>query len=325
MNEESIRPQRLFSKYLDLARDDALTLFSPDDLSSIVCPACGSSTSKHEFDKHRFPYASCNSCFTLFANPRHSLESFQRYYTSSKSSSFWATDFYKETQEARTELLWRPKAKSILRYLDEHQASFQNVVDIGGGYGLFAQTYYQLTGTKPLVIEPSPVMADVCRNRGLNVLQCFFEDIQPCDLPTGPTLFLSFELVEHLHDPFKFFLYLSRLMKPGDSFIFTTLSSLGLDILTLWQDSDAVSPPHHLNFFNPQSITLLLDRVGLTTSSVSTPGLLDIDILLRSKQLIKNRVVYNQLVHSTREQLDNWQLFLQKNLTSSHMRVICSK
>ena len=36
----------------------------------------------------------------------------------------------------------------------------------------------------------------------------------------------------------------------GDSFIFTTLSGMGADIQTLWEDSKAVSPPMHLNFIN---------------------------------------------------------------------------
>ena len=43
-------------------------------------------------------------------------------------------------------------------------------------------------------------------------------------------------------------------MSAGDLFIFITLSSTGVDIQGLWENSKSVSPPHHLNFFNPYSI-----------------------------------------------------------------------
>ena len=106
-------------------------------------------------------------------------------------------------------------------------------------------------------------MAAACRDRSLNVVEKFIEDVVPDDMPTGPKVFVSFELFEHLHDPSIFLGQLMKLMQSGDLFIFTTLSGTGVDIQALWQDSKSVMPPHHLNFLNPISVDVLLARLVL--------------------------------------------------------------
>jgi len=50
-----------------------------------------------------------------------------------------------------------------------------------------------------------------------------------------------------------------------------------------------VSPRIHLNFFNPRSVAILLGRVGLQTLQVTTPGKLDVDILVNNRAQIKDR------------------------------------
>ena len=129
------------------------------------------------------------------------------------------------------------------------------------------------------MIEPNPHFASVCREKSLQVIDKFLEDIEKEDLPSGSKAFVSFELFEHLHSPGGFLNQLEKIMIPGDLFLFTTLSGTGVDIQVLWEESKSVVPPHHLNFLNPQSIEILLDRVGLEVVEVTTPGKLDMDIL----------------------------------------------
>ena len=120
-----------------------------------------------------------------------------------------------------------------------------------------------LSGNAVRVIEPSPYLAKSCRDRGIDVVEKFLEDVRESDLPGGMRAFLSFELFEHLHDPELFLIQLSGLMRSDDLFVFTTPSGTGIDIQAMWEDSKSVSPPHHLNFLNPHSVKLLLERVGL--------------------------------------------------------------
>ena len=59
----------------------------------------------------------------------------------------------------------------------------------------------------------------------------------------------------------------------------TTLNGLGFDIQQLWEQSKSISPPHHLNFYNTKSISLLLESSGFEIVEIATPGKLDWDIV----------------------------------------------
>ena len=125
-----------------------------------------------------------------------------------------------------------------------------------------------LCGREVTVIEPGMHLAKSCRDRGINVVEKFLEGVQTSDLPSGKKVFVSFELFEHLHSPEIFLKQLYRLMTSGDLFIFTTLSGTGIDIQGLWKDSKSVSPPHHLNFFNPFSVKVLTEKMASKLSLI---------------------------------------------------------
>ena len=184
---------------------------------------------------------------------------------------------------------------------------------------------FNLTRKKTLVIEPSNFLAKECKRKKLPVIEKFLEDVKREDLPSSKKIFTCFELIEHLHSPTKFIKNLSKLMNKEDLFIFTTLSSTGADILTLWNNSRAVIPPHHINFFNPKSIKIFLLRNKFKIISVTTPGKLDIDILDSSKNLIEDRFWKTFLYLSSNEEKVKMQNFLNTINFSSHMMVICKK
>jgi hypothetical protein len=258
-------------------------------------------------------------------NPRPVASAFSKYYTESPSSKYWASTFYKETAEARREKLWKPKARLILQTLEKYNSSEYMLVDIGGGFGLFAEEIRLLSGKTPVVIEPGPDLAAACRDKSLHVVEKFLEDVAPDDLPSGAKAFVSFELFEHLHNPSAFLGQLKGLMNSGDFFIFTTLSGTGVDIQALWKDSKSVMPPHHLNFLNPRSVDLLLTRLGFESLSITTPGRLDIDILDNNLEAIKDRFWRTFIATASHDQKEEWQVMIAASDWSSHMMVVCRK
>jgi len=324
MREEEIRPQKIFDEYLRLAKQDTMTYFSDAERIRGLCPACDS-VGEPAFNKSGFSYEVCPKCYTVFVNPRPIVEAFIKYYTESPSSKYWASTFYKETAEARRERLWKPKARLISDTLKKYSANSHYVVDIGGGFGIFAEEVRALSGIAPLVIEPGPDLAAVCREKSLPVVQKFLEDLTLNELPVGPKAFVSFELFEHLHDPAAFLSKLNELMDSGDLFIFTTLSGVGVDIQALWEHSKAVSPPHHLNFLNPHSVSILLARLGFEALSIATPGMLDVDILVNNSTLIKDRFWKTFAETATDAEKDSWQQMIAATGFSSHMMVVCRK
>ncbi|BAO31127.1 class I SAM-dependent methyltransferase [Sulfuritalea hydrogenivorans] len=324
MKEEEIRPKDVFDEYLRLAREDTGTYFRNARRETGNCPAC-EGEGMPAFTKNGFSYQTCPRCQTLFVNPRPVADAFSKYYTESPSSKFWATTFYKETADARLEKLWKPKARLIRETLDRYGAGRYTIVDIGGGYGLFAEVMRDFHGQTPVVIEPGPLLAAACRDKSLQVIQKFLEDVEAADLPAGPKAFLSFELFEHLHDPARFLRQLQGLMAPGDLFVFTTLSGTGVDIQALWEDSKSVSPPHHLNFFNPRSVAGLLVRLGFECLQVTTPGKLDMDILANNQSLIKDRFWKTFVAVASDDEKAEWQQLIALSGWSSHMMTVCRK
>lgn len=324
MKEEEIRPQRIFDEYLRLATQDTEIYFGDVQRVFGNCPAC-EAVGVPAFDKYGFTYETCPSCQTLFVNPRPVSEAFSKYYTESPSSKYWASTFYKETAEARREKLWKPKARLIRDTLAKHSAEHHALIDIGGGFGLFAEEIRSLCGQAPLVIEPGPNLAAACRQKSLPVIQKFLEQVSPAELPLGPKAFVSFELFEHLHDPATFLRQLNSLMVSGDLFIFTTLSGSGVDIQALWEDSKSVTPPHHLNFLNPRSVGLLLERLGFENLAVTTPGKLDIDILVNNQTAIKDRFWQTFVATASDAEKTAWQQLIATTGWSSHMMVVCRK
>jgi len=60
---------------------------------------------------------------------------------------------------------------------------------------------FSLFGRKVTVIEPGLHLAKSCRDRGIDVIEKFLEEVQTGGLPKGRKVFFSFELFEHLHNP----------------------------------------------------------------------------------------------------------------------------
>jgi 2-polyprenyl-3-methyl-5-hydroxy-6-metoxy-1,4-benzoquinol methylase len=324
LKEEDIRPQTIFDEYLKLAQEDTVTFFTNTDSEVVRCPACHTE-GDHAFNKNGFDYTLCPDCSTLYVSPRPNNEAFNRYYTEAPSVEYWATTFYKVTADERRERLWKPKVKLIQKIIKCFGSGRENIIDIGGGYGIFAEEMLALSGRAVTVIEPGSHLASSCRERGIDVVEKFISDVKESDLPEGGRAFVSFELFEHLHDPELFLTQLCELMRFGDLFIFTTLSGTGIDIQALWEDSKSVSPPHHLNFLNPHSVKLLLERVGLKSLEVTTPGKLDVDILSNNLELIKDRFIKTFVTYATDAEKEKWQQIISDTGWSSHMMVCCQK
>lgn len=323
MKEQEIRPKKVFDEYLRLAAVDADIYFGSSQSQPVLCPACNTQ-GVHVFTKHGFSYEECPACLTLFVSPRPPAADFHRYYQESESATFFATTFYRETAEARREQLWRPKAGMVSNILHSNNASRHSLIDIGGGYGIFAEEYERLTGRSVTIIEPGPAFARICRQKGLAVVETFLENVEDKQLPEGPRAFVSFELFEHLHDANAFLRHLRSLMHSGDVFLFTTLSGTGVDIQVLWDNSNSISL-QHLNFFNPGSVRKLVEGNGLRIISVETPGKLDIDILSNNQAKIKDRFWRNLIPCLKSKERQEWQDFIAKHRCSSHMLVVCER
>jgi SAM-dependent methyltransferase len=330
MKEEDIRPEALFNQYLSLAQQDAITYFKNKPYYRIACPACGSENNSFQFQKIGFDYEECELCKTLFVNPRPHGDAFSEFYFDSPSVRFWATNFYRETENSRRIRLIRPKAFLVKGYVDKYYNLGKDdscIIDIGAGYGIFCEELQKLlkTGIPIIAIEPAQSLQKICCEKGIITIPKFFEDVSTDDL-NGKKIAAatSFELLEHLHDPACFIKHCSRVISPGGLLIMTTLNWQGFDLQVLRDKSNSIFPPAHINFFTPSSLAILLERHGFEICELSTPGKLDVDIVTKQLDFIKDSFI-KTIVSSDETVKKQFQIFLQKSNLSSHMMVVARK
>ena len=196
MKEKEIRPHKIFNEYLNLAKIDAKNIFK-NSQTKTNCYAC-KSRSDLLFKKHNFSYHECVKCKTIFVNPRPLESYFRKFYKEGKSVKYWSDVFYKKTAKNRAEKLWKDKAKKILKLTNSNLIEF---IDIGGGYGIFAEVLRKQSRNPITIIEPNEQLAAICRKKKFNVIEKYVEDLSKKDLSKNKKFYVSFELFEHLHNP----------------------------------------------------------------------------------------------------------------------------
>jgi len=326
MKEKEIRNPQAHEQYLALVHADAIAFFGDaNQLEAAPCPACQSVRFQPEFVKFGFAYVTCQTCRTLYVNPRPKVGPLKDFYVKSPSSRYWVDGFFKPVAEARREKIFRPRAEYIAGLFPE--LAKEKIGDIGAGFGLFLEELRRLWPEGQfLAIEPSPEMAAICREKGLKVEESIFEDLEGGD--SSFSLLTTFELLEHLHTP-KFLISKAfNMLRPGGYFLATTLNGEGFDIQLLWEKSRSVFPPHHLNFLNPGSLAQLCRDVGFEVKEALTPGLLDWQIVENAMQ--RSEAHFDRFwEHFSRfgsehakQELQQW---ITKHRLSSHMRVLAQK
>jgi len=280
MKESEIRPKELFKKYLDLSLKDAEE-FDKDKFFTTDCVFCGSKNTRNTFVKHGFKYQECNDCRSLFCNPRPSETDLSGFYSTSASAKFWFDSFLPKVEESRRIKMFAPKAKMLIDKLAEHHITFNSLCDCGAGSGIFLEELRKLGPTKKYsAIEPGEVSAQILKNKGIIVLDKTVENSQ--EWAGQFDAVTSLEVLEHVYSPHNFVKSLYNLLSDNGFCLVTTLCYDGFDIQILKENSNSVSPPHHLNFPSVKGIELLLQSVGFSNTIVFTPGKLDVDIVLNS-------------------------------------------
>jgi 2-polyprenyl-3-methyl-5-hydroxy-6-metoxy-1,4-benzoquinol methylase len=331
MKENDIRPNALFARYLSLTKKDAKTFFASVERTRISCPACKYETGKILFKKSGFVFEECPKCGTLYVNPRPNEEAFNHYYKTAPSIQFWATHFYKQTEDSRRKLLIRPKAERVNEIIHLYAPSIGSddcILDIGAGYGVFCEELREICKNMPEVIavEPSPGLQKVCCKKKIPTIGKFFEKVTKQDARNKRIIAAtSFELLEHLADPNGFIKNCHAILPKNALLILTTLNWQGFDLQVLRQKSRGIQPPAHINFFTPGSVKMLLARHGFEIVEITTPGKLDVDIVAKQATDIRCEFIAHLMRDSDEKTRRKFQQFLQESNMSSHMMVVAKR
>ena len=334
LTENEIRPDDLMAEQARLfAEDISYLMRHREAFMTVSCPACDSHNFTFAFEKTQMPFVSCNDCQTLYANPRPRPEHMDDFYKNSKNYQYWSEHIFPASEKARREKIFIPRVEMVLGICDRFDIPTNTILEVGAGFGIFCEEIQETKRfTKVVAIEPTPYLANNCRKRNLTVIEKPIEHIAREEIVAENekiNVITNFEVIEHLFSPKEFIGKCFELLEPGGIFIVTCPNSKGFDIVTLGKQSTAVDV-EHVNLFNPDSLSRLLESYGFEVIDRQTPGRLDAE-LVRKQVLTGEFDISHQpflkqiLIDEWAEKGTSFQNFLSVNNLSSNLLIVGRK
>jgi 2-polyprenyl-3-methyl-5-hydroxy-6-metoxy-1,4-benzoquinol methylase len=328
-NIDKMRPELEHKIYYKMLEECGFLFYNKfnDNFIEISCPACGYENKNKVFKKYGFTHNRCQKCLTLFCSPRPTDEDLVEYYTKFESA-LYLREILLKTDIDRKVIQHLSRTSKIIKELKIFfNDNVLTTADIGAGTGSFSRALKDSNFFKKVIaFDFNEECVMTCNRNGIEAYQGSINRIE--DNSIG--LLTMNDLVEHLSSPL-FFLKkcYSKIISNGMIFI-TTPNGEGFDFKILNDKTVNITPPEHLNYFNPNSIKILMKRAGFKIVKVGTPGILDIEIVKREVdngniKLDEYKYLKYLLYDTSSLILNSFQNFLKENLLSSHMFVLAQK
>jgi 2-polyprenyl-3-methyl-5-hydroxy-6-metoxy-1,4-benzoquinol methylase len=329
-NINKIRPIEMHNKAL-LLREKSGIEFYLNEKNTFVdsdCPAClNKDNSEIVFYKNGFTHRKCKKCDTLYVSPRPPEHKLFEYYDKSEAINFW-TDLLIKTHNERKYLQHIPRIEILETIIEQSDNQKKLFVELGSGSGNFSKAIQEANiFDKVLATDISDKCIKSCQKQSLETKKCTIKDFSNESIDC---IALN-DLIEHVFNPFEFLDLCFSKLKQNGILMLSTPNGEGFDFKILKDKTENVTPPEHLQYFNPKSIHILLRKIGFEIIDISTPGILDISIIKR--QIIEKQFDIKQnndfldfILSKNDEELENsFQKFIQENKLSSHMLVFTRK
>lgn len=181
----------------------------------------------------------------------------------------------------------------------------RRILDVGSGPG-----YFLLHGKErewnTLGIEPSHRAAEHSRGLGLGIIEAFLDEEMIRELGTFDVVNMS-EVLEHVPNPKKMIEIAHQLLSPGGLFCAVVPNDYNPFQIAL-RKSGAFSPwwvaaPHHINYFNFDSFSNLLNLCGFEEVSRESTFPMDLFLLMGNNYIGNDslgRLCHNQRMNFER-------------------------
>ena len=325
-----MRPIEMHNKALLLREKSGVEFYLNENKTflEVDCPTC---LNKHNgkiiFTKYGFTHIECQKCSTLYVSPRPSEQKLFEYYDKYEAPNFW-TQLLIETNNERKYLQHLPRVKILKQIINEDKNKKELFVDLGAGNGNFSKAIQEANiFNKVIATDISNDCIKSCQKLGLETKKCTIDEF----LKSSIDCITFNDLMEHVFSPFEFLSTCFEKLREDGILMLSIPNGQGFDFKVLKDKTENITPPEHIQYFNPESIQILLEKIGFKIINISTPGILDVNIIERQieeKNLnIKQDNEFLDFIFSTNnEKLNNsFQEFLQNNNLSSHMLVFAKK
>ena len=328
VKENDIRPKDLMQENLAcIEADRNYLLRRQTEWVEVGCPACRHEDNSFYGEKDGFSYVTCAKCKTVYTSPRPSESLLQEFYAQSMNYEYWNKYIFPASNESRKKGIYTPRAEMMIAECERLGVKGGAFVEVGAGFGSFCEVVRSKNFFNEIIaIEPTIHLAKTCEEKGFTVLNQMIETV---DESLSADVISSFEVIEHLFDPAAFLEKCNRLLRPGGAIFLSCPNYKGFDMSTLGIKSDSFDH-EHINYFHPQSLSILLSRTGFESIKVFTPGKLDASIIRGAMQDGKIDTTGNSFVdfalgEGWDEYGDEFQSFIRENVLSSHMMAVAQK
>ncbi len=325
---DQMRPQDEHQYILDLRKKSGESFYQKyhTEFIDIVCPACGEE-SESVFQRYFFNHKKCKKCNTLFCSPRPPENLLFEYYEKYEAPNAWTTMLLK-TDAVRKAMQYQPRVELLINVIKQNYINpLSSAFDIGAGSGAFTLALQNANYfSEVLAVDITDSCIEACQKIGLKTIKSSIQD-----LPDTSTDYIGLnDLFEHLYNPKEFLQECLRVLRPNGVISIASPNGEGFDFKLFKENTVNITPPEHLNYFNPHSIELLLRNNGFEILYLETPGRLDVQIVcretLKGYDLKKeNEYLYHLFFEKDEQMQDKFQDFLAQNCLSSHLLVIAKK
>ncbi|HEY0833520.1 MAG TPA: class I SAM-dependent methyltransferase [Azospirillum sp.] len=329
LSEKELCPDELLgAQEAAYRRDIDRLLARRAEFVAVPCPACGGTDGAFAFEKFTLSFQRCAACRTLYMSPRPSPAVMGDYYANSENYKYWAEHIFPASEASRREKIHKPWLARVVELCERYGVPRGTLVEIGPGFGTFAALATQSGAFGRVVaVEPTPELAEACRQRGVDVVERRVEDIG--DAVREADAVVAFEVIEHLFEPSDFIRHASRLLRPGGLLVLSCPNGEGFDIAMLGGESMAVDT-EHVNLFNPVALGDLVARHGFEVLEATTPGRLDAELVREAALQGRHDLSGDPFLR--RVLIDEWdrlgwpfQQFLAENGLSAHMWLVARR
>lgn len=136
------------------------------------------------------------------------------------------------------------------------------------------------------------------------------------------------ESLDRVDDPEALLRGIARRLEPGGLLFVTALVASGFDLAVLGVRNRYLYPPDRANCFSVRGLEQLIRRLGFVPLEVSTPGVLDVDIVRTHLEHGPGAALSpfeRQLVEADEETRKAFQAFLQQQGLSSFARIVARR
>lgn len=308
ISRDSLHPDSIYHEELALAHAFVETLKSDDRLD--VCPVSSEPRYEVFFEKWGQCYAFCPKTWSVAIGYMPATDILHTYFHDSDLARLRATADYQTLLSQTRQPLWEHQVEwiegRIQRYLGSHPVDLLDWGVKATGWSVLLQQAQSLRSYT--LVEPLPPVSASPDNSDADVV-CLFDVIQRSPNPAR----LLTEVAQRL--------------RPGGLLLATCRSGAGFDVLTLGGASASIFPLDHLCLPSPAGMKRLIHGAGLELLELTTPGMLDVQLVRAvGRELPRNRYFQRYLIDQGDPEVhERFQIFLQQNNLSSHLRLVARK